>query len=124
MPAVIICPSCQAWLKAPEATVGKTVQCPKCKSKVIAKAAANIPARPADPAAAIKPSAIQQELPDSCGLDPKTNCKQTALKPNPWLTAIVLPALIGTARLAPATISCGHAGSPKIPGRWTVDSWS
>src|SRR5439155_26906595 len=60
MPAVIICPSCQAWLKAPEATVGKTVQCPKCKSKVIAKAAANIPARPADPAAAIKPSAVQQ----------------------------------------------------------------
>lgn len=34
MPILVICPSCNSRLKAPEQLAGKFVQCPKCKTRV------------------------------------------------------------------------------------------
>jgi DNA-directed RNA polymerase subunit RPC12/RpoP len=38
MPLTIICPSCSAKIKAPDAAIGKTVKCPKCSSPMIISA--------------------------------------------------------------------------------------
>jgi uncharacterized Tic20 family protein/DNA-directed RNA polymerase subunit RPC12/RpoP len=40
MPVTVLCPSCKAKLKAPDALVGKAVKCPGCGSAVLVKAVA------------------------------------------------------------------------------------
>jgi uncharacterized protein len=56
MPIIVVCPSCNSKLKAPENLIGKLVKCPTCGQAVPVKAAAPAPApapkppmRPAPP---------------------------------------------------------------------------
>lgn len=44
MPVVVVCPSCNARMKAPDNLVGKTVKCPGCAALVQVKAPASAPA--------------------------------------------------------------------------------
>lgn len=53
MPVAVVCPSCKARLKAPDALVGKTVKCPGCAKPVLVKAASVAASAPA-PAPVVK----------------------------------------------------------------------
>jgi len=45
MPIAVVCPSCKAKLKAPEALIGKSVKCPGCATAVLIKAPAQAAAK-------------------------------------------------------------------------------
>src|SRR4051794_2653263 len=47
MPIAVVCPACNAKLKAPEALIGKTVKCPGCATAVLIKAPAAVAKAPA-----------------------------------------------------------------------------
>jgi uncharacterized protein len=62
MPIAVICPSCKAKLKAPEALIGKKVKCPGCAALVLVKAAAVL-STPVGVTAAAKPAAKKKTPP-------------------------------------------------------------
>lgn len=67
MPVVVVCPSCNAKMKAPDNLVGKTVKCPSCAALVQVKAPASAPAPAPAPAPVVrkpapKPAAEVEEV--------------------------------------------------------------
>ena len=54
MPVVVVCPSCNAKMKAPDNLVGKTVKCPGCAALVQVKAPASASAPAPAPAPVVR----------------------------------------------------------------------
>jgi uncharacterized Tic20 family protein len=69
MPLAVVCPSCKAKLKAPDALIGKTVKCPGCASPVLVKTVGAVAPAPAVTAAAPRPAPKKRRPPEPEILD-------------------------------------------------------
>ncbi|MDZ4820083.1 MAG: hypothetical protein SGJ20_14040 [Planctomycetota bacterium] len=87
MPTIVDCPQCHARLQAPEAAIGKTLTCPKCKSSFIV-------ARPDSPEEIF--TAFQP---------PPTSQANTSRKRCPFCAE----------EIAAEAIKCRHCGSMLVP---------
>src|SRR5437870_3534086 len=63
MPILVVCPSCSAKLRAPDAIAGRKIKCPKCGTRVVVPTPARESAPPPTPAKGWGFEAIEKEVP-------------------------------------------------------------